>query len=115
MSNEIYRNRVSITNVKRSQNPKKGKCFAFGVIMQPKPRSIFFPRWIVEAFDITDEDAGYEFDCLFIDREQDKHPCVVAIIEDGELEMSEVVGFYEGQPGSDHFEARINHLNRRSA
>lgn len=107
---EIYRNKISISNVQ----DKKAKKFAFGIILQPKPRSAFFPKWIVEVFDITEEDLGFEFDCLYIDRKEDKHPCVIGILEPGTIiSESEVVGEYKGTPGLEDFSAKITRLNRK--
>lgn len=109
MKNEpIYYNRISLTNTVSS---KKGGCFAFGIILSDKPRNAFFPHWITERFDITDEDVGVELHCFYVDREEDKHPCVIAITEEDPTPMLEV-GSFSGKPGTDSFSAEISQINR---
>lgn len=106
----IYRNTVIITSV----HNKRGKQFAFGVILEERPRTVFFPSWIVQTFDLQREDQGLEFDCCFIDQEEDKHPLVIAIIdEDMALGPSMKIGTYEGRPGGEDFSAIVTLLNRK--
>jgi len=106
MQRQIHRNNVIITSV----CTKKGRNFAFGVIMEPKPRTVFFPGWIIDAFELTSEDQGAELDCLFIDQPEDRHPMIIAIIEDDLLQDSITVGVYEGRPGQTDFSAHIQDL-----
>jgi len=98
---EIFRNTVVITTV----STKKG--FAFGATLEKKPRAIFFPHWIVDAFKLTKEDMGAEFDCLFVDQEEDRNPLVIAIIDEEMLDDSKVVGEYTSRPGQSDFSAKV--------
>ena len=106
---EILRNKVTITNV----HIMHGRQFAFGAVLEPEPRTVYFPYWIIHAYKIVSEDRGLVFDCLFIEQEGHRNPTVIAILDDEDgLEESEVVGEYEGKPGSKEFTAIINSLNR---
>lgn len=109
---QIYRNNVNITSV----HNQRGKQFAFGVLHEPDPRTVFFPFWIIKAFEITSMDQGYTFDCLFIDQPEDKHPVIVAILDENvKLEPSQLAGTFEGRPGTEDFTAIVNILNRKTA
>lgn len=106
----IFRNKVTITSV----HNKRGKQFAFGVIHEHEPRTVFFPFWIIKAFEITTLDQGSDFECLFVDQKEDKHPVVITILdEDVALEDSVIVGSYIGRPGHPDFSAIVNTLNRK--
>lgn len=106
---QLYRNNVIITSVIN----KRGKQFAFGIVMEEKPRTVFFPAWIVTSFDLQREDQGDTFDCIFVDQEEDRHPLVVAIIDSDMLKENELVGKYAGRPGAEDFTAIVNTLNRK--
>jgi len=109
---EIFRNNVSITSVHNT----RGKQFAFGVTLEPNPRTIFFPYWIIKAFELTADDQGYVFDCLFIEQNNDKNPVAVAILDDDViLESSQLVGMHQGRPGTADFTAIVNIANRKHA
>lgn len=106
---DIYRNNVVITSV----HNKRGKQFAFGVVQEEEPRTVFFPHWIIKAFEITSLDQGCSFDCLFIDQASDKHPVVVALLEEEiKLQPSQIAGSYSGRPGTPDFNAIVNIINR---
>lgn len=104
---QIFRNTVIITAV----HNRRGKQFAFGVVHEPEPRTVFFPYWIIKAFEITSLDQGYTFDCLFIDQPDDSNPLVIAILDEDVLQNSAVVGSYAGRPGQPNFSAIINQIN----
>lgn len=105
----IFRNTVTVTAV----HNRRGKQFAFGVLHEPKPRNVFFPYWIIKAYEITSLDQGTQFDVLFADRPEDKHPVVLAILDEDALQESAVVGAYAGRPGHTDFSAVVNQLNGR--
>jgi hypothetical protein len=105
---KIFRNKVNIINV----HNKRGKQFAFGVLLEPEARNVFIPHWVVKAFEITTDDQGYEFDCLFVDQNPEKSPMVIAIIDEDILKKSEVVGEYSGRPNTPDFTAIVNKINR---
>jgi len=100
---EVYVNTVIITSI----CIKPGKKFAFGLIFETKPRTVFIPGWVMDAFEITPEDQGCEFECAFIDQDEARHPMVLSIIEDDMLSESEVIGEYEGRPGQSGFAVSI--------
>lgn len=106
MQRQIQRNNVIITSV----CTKKGRNFAFGVILEKKPRTVFFPGWVVDAFELVPADQGSEFDCLFIDQVEDRHPMIIAIIEEEFLKESVAAGTYVGRPGQTDFSAAIEDL-----
>ena len=106
---KIFRGDVSITNVVVS----KGKSFAFGVLHTPTPVTAFMPFWILNAFDITKDDKGLVFDCIYIDRPEDENPCVIAIIEEDGLIDPVEIGEYTGEPGTKDFSAIISNINRK--
>lgn len=109
---KIYRNMVLVTTV----HNKRGKQFAFGVTQEPEPRTIFFPHWIINAFEITSDDQGCPLDCLFIEQEDDRNPVVVGILgESVKLQPSQYAGEFSGRPGTPDFEAIINIINRKPA
>lgn len=109
---EIYRNNVLITSVHNS----RGKQFAFGVVQEPEPRTVFFPFWIINSFEITTRDQGCSFDCLFVDHPDDRNPVVIGILdEDVKLQPSQLAGEYDGRPGAADFNAIINLINRKSS
>jgi hypothetical protein len=108
---KIFRNNVTVTTV----HNRRGKQFAFGVTHEPAPRVIFFPYWIIKAFEITSLDQGTSFDCLFVDQPEDKHPVVLAILDGDVLQESAVVGSYTGRPGTINFTAIVNQLNGAQA
>ena len=107
---EIFRNKITITAV----HNRRGKQFAFAVLHEPEPRMVFLPYWIIKAFEITTLDQGCEFDCLFVDQPEDRHPVVLAILDENiKLEPSQIVGSFEGRPGTEDFTAIVNILNRK--
>ena len=105
---QIFQNKVTITAV----HNRRGKQFAFGVTHEPTPRNLFFPYWIIKAYEITSLDMGGEFDCLFVDQPEDKHPVVVALLDE-DLAPSIVAGDHHGRPGDPDFTAVLHVINRR--
>jgi hypothetical protein len=109
---EIYRNKVVITAVHNA----RGRQFAFGVVQEPELRTVFFPFWIIKAFEITSLDKGCTFDCLFTDQAEDKHPVVIGILDENVvLQSSQLAGTHDGRPGTIDFTAVINLINRKPA
>lgn len=104
----IYRNVMTLTSVVK----KNGRLFAFGLLHEEEPRSIFLPPWVVKAYALKEGDQGVDFDCLFVVRENDVRPCVIGLVDEQmTLKKSEEVGFYSGVPGQSDFEAKLNQLN----
>lgn len=105
----IFKNTIIITNI---HTKKKGSPFAFGVLLEPTPRPIFIPHWLVKAYNLTHDDRGCEFQCLFIDQEEDQNPMAIAFIEDDMIRESIETGWYTGRPGMTSFTAMVEEINK---
>ena len=112
MNFKIYQYKINITHVSVS----KTRQLAFGVTLEPEPRNIFIPHWIVKAYRLKEEDMGETFEVLFIDNPKEKNPCVIAMLdEDCEINNTSEVGTFCGRPGTEGFTAFLNELNGKTA
>lgn len=102
------RNKVKLTDV--VSEPEKGRPYGFGLILDgdQMPKFVFIPPQVVRQYELTEEDVGEIFDCVFRDdtrrREDKRDPIVVAIIEeDDPIQPSVMVDEYpdedEALPG----------------
>lgn len=107
----VFKNFVQLTQVVYNDQ----KQFAFGFLKEPVPRMVFFPHWIVKAFELSADDVGFDVEVIFVEQEG-RNPLVIGIIEsDDALKPSAMVGTMTGNPGTTNSFAKLEDvLPRRS-
>lgn len=89
----IFRSWIQITTVRNDGDRQ----FAFAVTMEPIPRVVYIPPHLVKKFELTEEDVGNEFECMFIIHDDKPNVCAIGLSEDGyDVRPAVGVGVYDG-------------------